>query len=354
MSKEATRTYLLNTSLEIKNSKVSLIPAFLWRRHYDKFILDKTQLRSNYLNHHHTDIYTPTFVLKGEEGFFRDVSGGAEWGIESISSTNLGKHARYHESLFIDAGKSLLDDFNLDMSFRTDYFEGTEIFYTGSSRLSLNLNKTESVSIGVSRNIRMPTFTELYYSDPVTSGNTALSAEKSLNYELEHEFNDATFVLKQAIFLRSQQDKIDYVKASPQQSKWQAQNIDSYDILGAELFLSRKLNKLFSVNATYTFCDQIDSGGKYIYKYGPNFSRHIFSGVLNLKTPLCTQATEIIYKKKPGRSGWLVANLAFSRKLGKNFNAFIKITNIFNTEYQEIEGIAQPGRWAEAGVRLEW
>ena len=66
------------------------------------------------------------------------------------------------------------------------------------------------------------------------------------------------------------------------------------------------------------------------------------------------QSISLTYKKKPVRHGWLLLNTRLSYDLNKTSQFFVEISNLLNVEYQEIEGIPQPGRWTEAGMRFEW
>jgi outer membrane receptor protein involved in Fe transport len=75
---------------------------------------------------------------------------------------------------------------------------------------------------------------------------------------------------------------------------------------------------------------------------------------LYFKLPFGVQTIGFTYKKKPLRDGWFILNTGFSYNLNKNSQIFFKITNLLNVEYQEIEGIPQPGRWIESGLRFEW
>jgi outer membrane receptor protein involved in Fe transport len=40
--------------------------------------------------------------------------------------------------------------------------------------------------------------------------------------------------------------------------------------------------------------------------------------------------------------------------MNKNLRLFVDASNLLNVEYQEIEGIPEPGRWIEGGLRFEW
>jgi len=33
---------------------------------------------------------------------------------------------------------------------------------------------------------------------------------------------------------------------------------------------------------------------------------------------------------------------------------FCSVSNLFNSEYQDIEGVPRPGRWIEAGCEVSW
>jgi outer membrane receptor protein involved in Fe transport len=50
----------------------------------------------------------------------------------------------------------------------------------------------------------------------------------------------------------------------------------------------------------------------------------------------------------------MLLNARLNYNLNKHSSLFLDVTNLCNVEYQEIEGIPQPGRWVEGGFRLEW
>jgi len=118
--------------------------------------------------------------------------------------------------------------------------------------------------------------------------------------------------------------------------------------------LHKKLNRLSSLDASYTYTDKsIDNQG-YLYKYGPNYARHLINTVFNLDLPCGQQGIGFTYKKRPGRRGWLLMNSGFNYNLNSNAKVFLRVENILNIEYQDIAGIPQPGRYIEAGLRFQW
>lgn len=348
---EWTKTYLFNSGLTLNRDDFLIKPNFLWRRHYDKFVLDKTQASS--ANNHRTDMFTPSLYLQKDAGLLGKVGLGLEWGQERIVSTNLGNHNREHKSVFLDDSLALGQRWDLGFSFRWDDFSDFNEVYTGSANAKFKLTDKVAFNFGVSRSMRIPSFTELFYSDSKTIGNPDLAAEKAWNYQAGFEYKEQDFSSGLVFFLRRERNMIDWVRTDLSQ-KWQARNFTHDDVFGVECSLSRRINSLLSIDANYAYTDKkIDTQG-FLYKYGPNYARHLINTIFNIHLPFGRQEIGFQYKKRPGRRGWLLMNAGLNYDLNKNSKIFLNSTNILNVEYQDIAGIPQPGRYIEAGFRLEW
>lgn len=354
LSKEWTKTYLSNTALDLKLNDWGIKPNFLWRRHFDKFMLDKTSLRSRYLNHHETNIYTPGLYLEKKNSFLQRIGGGLEYSMENINSTNLGKHQRSRESVFFDVDHDLSDALSLAASLRWDDFSTFGGYFTGSFNTRYALDAKNEINLGVSRNSRIPSFTELYYSDPTTVGDPNLDAEKAVNYELGYLHKQETAQAGANFFFRQEDDMIDWVKRSSGQVKFQAENISRDQVSGVEGSFELKVNRYIDWQTNYTYTNKHIDGQSYVYKYGSNYTRHLYNNIFSFHLPFGTQTLSLNYKKKPGRASWLLADLGLSCDIAKKSRLFFTVTNILNTKYEEIVGIPQPGRCIEGGVRVEW
>lgn len=354
LSREWTETLLLQTGLQLEKEGFSIKPDFFWRRHFDKFMLDKTQARSRYLNHHRTDTCAQRIYLAKDAGARGKAGLGAEYGEELLASTNLGKAARSHKGLFVDAGKEFGERFAVKASLRGDEYEGVGTEYTWALALRRHFSAASALVIGASRNIRIPTFTELYYNDPTTAGDEGLRAEASFNYEAGYEYAAAGTEAGLTFFFRQEEGVIDWVKASPSQAKWRASNIGDAMALGAESYAKLKLGSMFSLDGTYSYTRRRPEQGGYAYKYGFNYGGHLVSVALARKGARSLQGAGVRYEKKPGRDGWLLFSLRLEYVLNKQARLFVVAENALNSEYQEIEGIAEPGRFVESGLRLEW
>jgi vitamin B12 transporter len=353
-SKEWTKTYLLDAGFNLEKEGFIIKPNFLWRRHYDKFMLDKTQVRSSYLNHHRTDVFTPNIYFQKETGALGEIGFGFEYSQERIRSTNLGNHSRNRNSIFADENKKLTPRLSLAFSSRLDSFDTFGESFSGGANLRFSLSDDNSLFAGVAKSMRIPSFTEIYYSDPTTEGARALKEENALSYQSGYDYKKEELSYGVTLFLREEEDFIDWVKRDPAQVKWRAENITEAQVKGVEGYLSFSITKNLTLDSNYTYIDKRINDKGYIYKYGADYSRHLVNSALSINLPFGVQAISASYKKRPARDGWVLLSAKLSYNLGKKSKLFVEIGNMANVEYQEIEGIPQPGRWIESGLRFEW
>lgn len=353
-SMEWTKTYLLDTTVTVDKEGTIFKPGFLWRRHYDKFMLDKTGIKTAYLNHHRTDMYTPKFYCTREVPVLGKVGGGLEYGQEEINSTNLGQHSRIHTAIILENRQDLAQHISYATSLRLDDFDSFGDVYTGSINFKYNLQQDRSLHFAVSRSMRIPSFTELYYNDPTTSGEPGLSPEQSINYEAGYDYSIEPLSFGATVFFRDEKDMIDWVKHISSQSKWKAENITEADVAGIEGYFRININDYINLNSNYTYINKNIKQQGLIYKYGSNYIQHLFNTNFNFNLPFGKQSILFHYKKRPHRHGWFILGAELSGAINKNSRIYLKATNLLNVEYQEIEGIPQPGRWLEAGLRFEW
>jgi vitamin B12 transporter len=131
-SQEKTRTYFLNAGLGLEREGLTVKPDFLWRRHYDKFRLDKTEIRSRAINHHRTDMYAPTLYFAKRTDYLGDTALGLEYAREQINSDALGNHRRSRRSAYLQEEKELSDALALAAAARIDDYDSPGRIYTGS------------------------------------------------------------------------------------------------------------------------------------------------------------------------------------------------------------------------------
>lgn len=353
-SREHVKTYLVDTGFNLNQGGFVIRPNFLWRSHYDTFILDKTQKRSSYRNRHRTNVYLPSIYLQKEVPVLGKFGAGFEYASEQICSSNLGRHYRNHQSFFFDDAKEISGKASVVLSGRIDNYNDFGTNYSGSAGLKFNVSNNNVLHLGISRSIRVPTFTELYYSDPTTVGNDSLKSEKSLTYEAGSTYRNDKFSLGATIFFRDEDDSIDWVKSRVSDPRWIARNISGSAVKGVETSFGMKFLKFFEISSNYTYVDRDSNNASYFYKYGQNYSKHLAGASFLFDFSRIRGSFGLLYKKKPARGGWLLFSSRIGYRILDCTELFIEGTNLLNRSYEEIPGIPQPKRQIEAGLRFEW
>jgi len=329
----------------------SLKTRFLWRRHYDKFMLDKTRPQF-YLNHHHTDIYR---AVLGYEAEYRgiELDTDLKWGEDKISSSNLGSHDRNNAGGSIKAGWNCSQSTKLLLTAGTMYYSGYDQTYPSSLEFIYSLGKSE-LKLGAARTYRIPTFTELYYSDPTTVGNQRLGTEKAISAEAGYSFSPkADQELGVDFFFRHEDDLIKWARRVPNSPRWEAINTGEAQVRGINLYADHNFLDSIGLRLDYTYIDK-RSKDSFSYKYGPDHSRHLVGLGFFFDNILGHQAIRYMYKRKPARSGWSMIDLYWGKPFGEHLEVFFDIQNALNTDYEEIVGVPAPGRILKAGLDIKW
>lgn len=357
---EHTETFFAQTGLDSKLGSGKMQNNLFFRKHRDKFILRRNNPTS--VNYHTTYTYgfNTGLDLSLEYGHLLL---GIDAAREEINSTNLGKHSRLHESGSLGFIPQLKDKFTLDLRLRQDHYEqfGWQPSYNfglGYKIFGDNLRLKSCFS----RAFRVPTFTELFYSDAANKGNPNLGVERADNYLLGLEFRHNWLELGLDGFLRRGRNLIDWTRTL-ETLPWSATNLGSVDFSGIEFNSKIKLDSnskflklekiVFSYN--YTTVNKKTSG--LFSKYVLDILKHqLMLGVYSYLFGLNLD-WQLSYNKREYGQSYFIGNLYIGKKLGGgNFTVepFVKIDNFSNTRYTEVSGVLQPGRWLKSGLKLEW
>lgn len=209
---EHTETFFAKTAWDSRLNFGSLKNSLYFRKHRDKFILRRNNPTS--VNYHTTYIYgldsNIVFPLK-----YGDFNWGADYGRAEINSTNLGKHDRLHEATFLGFTTELDNKFTADVRYRLDHYQSWPWQKSFNLGLGYDIIKEKLKLKGsLSRAFRIPSFTELYYSDAANKGNADLGVEKSDNFSLGLDFKQNKTELIVAGFLRRGHDLIDWTRTT--------------------------------------------------------------------------------------------------------------------------------------------
>ena len=347
---EETQASFVGISTLFDSEKLLFRPKLYWRRGQDEYIYIRNN-PSVYRNLHITNKIYLDFSFSKLFDSSR-LNFGIDLSSSSISSNNLGKHNRFTSSLYADYFFKTKDNklsfspgFSVsnfsDMS--THFFPGIDIGFDLSEKINLYAN--------YGKTYRIPTYTDLYYSDRNTIGNPNLNPEHAITNEIGIKYSNENIDISSSYFLRKSSNIIDYVKQS-EQDKWEATNIRNLDTNGFDFNFLFKISPNNSLRLGYTYLFDKSYVSEVNYsRYAINSLRHQLTTRLALK--YSNKITHTLINRFGERSNnvsHIVYDSNLKYQLSNNSYFFINVNNIFNEEYYEANLVPMPGRNFLIGV----
>ncbi len=352
------------------------VAAFGYRRHTDEFVLlrnDPSVYENNHIDgswqaslRHTISVANSSVLLLGLE------SDG-----DSIHSNNLGLHARNRGAGYVDLDlKPSKSRWNLSAGLREELFSGglQSAFaphLAGSYRLTNQLKLRASGGYG----FRLPTYTDLYYSDPATIGNPNLKPESAWSGETGADWSPSSrFTFSATGFYNRQHDTIDYLRyltvtppansvltASCPSDTWCAVNLSGLRFAGVESFATLVPANGQKVQLAWTSVigAQPPLNGlqsEYALNYPAENLRATWTVALKHALTVTNSVALTKPYQQPGNPPWNanpypVWNAAVTRDAGK-LRPYLRLANLSNTGYQEINGVNMQGRSITGGLSL--
>jgi iron complex outermembrane receptor protein len=200
---------------------------------------------------------------------------------------------------------------------------------------------------------RIPTYTDLYYSDPATIGNAKLKPESAWSGNGGADWNAGSkLTLSVGGFYSQQHNTIDYVRANPTQ-KWQAENINGLHFAGAESTLKWMPihSQTLRVSWTGLYGAQYALNGQqseYIFNYPVNNAQVSWTAIF---PHAITMTNFVQVAERYQQTPYPVWNATLARDTGR-VRPYLRLTNLSNTGYQEITGVPMPPRIIMGGFAL--
>ncbi|MDD5614227.1 MAG: TonB-dependent receptor, partial [Candidatus Omnitrophica bacterium] len=269
---------------------------------------------------------------------------------ETVDSTNLSFQDRNLFSIGASVSNELFRNFNFFLSLRVDDYSIFNTEVSPGAVLTYSFNEDETVFSSFQRAYRVPSFTELYYDSPANTGNSKLSAEESLSWELGY-VKKGEYSYGASVFRRLDYDLIDWVKNSISES-WSAKNMPRSETGGFEYWAYRNGFKL-----SYSFLDSCYSSDFLYSKYSANYLRHSLSCVKSLEFRLLNLVLNLSYKNRSGGDEFINLDLELNRSMkfqNHAANLYLKVFNATNVKQYDVEGVVLPGRWITSGLSLEF
>ena len=343
---EETQASLFGISTTINSENLSITPKLYWRRGQDEYIYIRDN-PSVYRNLHKTNKVSAE--LSGS--YFSDL-GVTGFGIDlssvNISSNNLGEHKRTTVNLFADHTFKLMDNkLMVSPGIAFSYFSDLSFHSFPGLDLGYNLNSNFKLYSNIGKTYRIPTYTDLYYSDRTTIGNENLNPESAISTEFGVKYDTSNVKFTASFFNRNAKNIIDYAKEN-EEDLWKAVNIGSLNSNGYEFDFSysfKSFNTLSSANSISIGYTKIKDNN---YVTNINFSRyslnslkHHLASNLNLNyIKNINHSIVFKYAERSDKSNYSVLDLKIMFKK----SIFIYINNILNEQYSETNLVPMPGR----------
>jgi iron complex outermembrane receptor protein len=351
---EKTKTFLSAVSAEIVTGDFNLSPKIYWRKNEDEFVLNKFN-PSFYKNNHETNVYggelqASTNIL-GESTSF-----GYEFAQDQILSNNLGEHKRERHGFFIEQKMALLSNLNFSLGGYAFHYSQIDWKFWPGIDLAFTPNKNLKLFANYGRAFRIPTYTELFYTDPTTMGNSELKPEESTNYEIGLDFQFGFIRLNSSYFYKKGTNLIDYAFIESDKI-WEARNINVINSDGIEFGISFKLADHFydliqrvKIDYTYLNSNKADLGinSRYTLEY---LKHDLTLSIFHKLMYGIMQSWSINYEDRIAVDDHFIVDTKINKSFSK-FNIFIKASNLFNNLYEEIPGVPLPGRWIIGGIKF--
>lgn len=379
----------------IPEGSVRITPAIYWRRHHDRFELFREEAPDWYggHNYHRTDIVGASLNWV-HVGRFGTSSVGFDYRYEHIYSNVLGEEMNqplrvsgYDDAWFTHSydrnGLSLMVEQTLSygsfsMSAGTLIYANSDLddaftLFPGID-LGWQFNDDWRWYASLNRTLRLPTFTDLFYSGPENIGNIHLEPEEAVSMETGLKSSWKGVLFDMAVFRRWGTNMIDWIRSAGDEV-WRSENLTKVNIAGFETGVviplgvrneSAALMRTLSLDYAYVYAGK--QSGDFLSNYALDHLNHKLD--ITLSHPVTDQSgiratvslqdragSYMLYEDGEFRDTrafepfWMV-DLKTFYDVGF-VRLFAEASNVLNTRYVDIANVPQPGRWIRGGIEVE-
>ena len=395
---EELRRYMVSVQAETKGW-LRFAPTVYWNRKHDNFQLVRGTGTGE--NFHLNDVYGANL-----NAYFNSKLGktafGAEFRNEGILSTSLGKELdedkyvdipgekgkqfthkdnRTNVSYYVEHNillsqwtfsMGVMANMNTGLDHKYRFYPGVDVSYRPGIHWKLFASWNKA--------LRMPTYTDLYYTAENLKGYSGLKPEQTEAFNIGARYRNTFLDVSLSGFYNKGKNMIDWIRYTKEDNVFYSVNYE-LDNMGIELasvidfhsLLNENhfLNKLH-LSYAYIHQERHDDTEFYISNYALAYLRHKFVARLDHRIWKNLSASwafrwqhrmgnyEKLIGVNPDNPKEFLTTLEpypsfglFDLKLtwqGKNYNVFAEANNILDRKYYDLGNIPQPGIWIRGGV----
>lgn len=388
--REANKTFFTSFDWSLNKGNFSYYAQASWKRHYDRYELIHGSAAG--YKYHLTDVSggklsgsyksaigKTTFGLNvRNEHIFSNSLGVAMSSPDSVA--NLFESNLYFKKAYNRAVYSGMIDHSLNIGkwfvsagIATSYSDDFKSTTYGGFDIAYSINDDVKIYTSANSASRLPTFTDLFFSNPILEGTPTLKPEQSKTIELGTKINKQNWSLNADIFYRKGENVIDWVKMDSTSAKYVAMNLSSINAKGADLTFDYRFNgyivKKAAFSYSYLMLDKAAVG--FDSKYALDYLKHKItltldhsiwnklsaswklghfdrSGTYDAQTSPIKGAPSIITNYRPYTN--LDCRLLWD---DTHFDVFGDVNNILNANYADYGSLTQPGINFNVGIRYK-
>ena len=389
-------TFKTFTALQAENKqgKFHIRPSIYWNRSMDRFELFRGAPQKYAYNYHRTDVYGVNLNAYFDWSLGRTAF-GAELRHEELVSTNLGEKLERPHHIhgtdrnytnginrtnlqFVLEHNIILSRFTLSagvIAVKNSQADMNMRVYPGIDA-SYRMGNAWKVYASYNTSLRMPSFTELFYSVGGHKADKHLKPEELSALEAGLKYNARGISGKTSIFYNQQKNLIDWISDGTLDANgsplWKSVNFGRINVVGVEASLSfdcrtlmpsQRFLKQFSLAYCYLNQNEKEHKGitsKYVLEYVKN--KMVANLQLNLWRNLDLGLNYRLLHRMGGYidtnnqrhnyATYGILDTRLSWNTGK-WTAFAAANNLLNRTYVDYGNVPQPGTWITAGISIQ-
>lgn len=297
--------------------------------------------------------------VSGYNAFYKNKDDRTNWNIFLEHDITLGD---------VSLSLGVLANKNTALSYPMHLYPGVDVSWRFAEGWRLYASFNQS--------LRMPTYTDLYYTGPNLEGNASLKPERSTDISLGTQMYRGPWQMQMKAFYRRGTDMIDWVKYSADDSN-HAANLD-LDYYGTDFVAALDGYRMWGRNS---FVRRMTLAYSYVYQtkqnvpveiysssYALDYLRHKFTASITHRIwqrleaqwefmlrsrhgefDLYDMSTKTFSQHAYGTHATLDLRLQWA---APRYTFFVQASNLTSHRYYDISNVRLPGLWVMAGVKV--
>ncbi len=367
---EHTRRAAASLRGDLGSSHLRFLPTLYWDHEFDRFDLIKGSTVGQ--NHHIVNNYGAGLIMNYSSTLGTTTLAG-ELRFEEVVGNKLGTPRSKPESYYTKHASRFNTNLSLEHTVKLDkWLISAGALLNHNSLLKNKYDFLPSVSVNYhpldrwsfvatwSRSMRLPTFNDLWYSDPNHKHGENIQPEYAHSFEAIVKYQTSQLQAHLSYFLMKGSNLLDWVKFAPTETLFTSHNISELTNQGIEAGLTLRLGQYLpllgdgsKLSLDYLYMTQRHHAPRVaVSKYALNYLRHKFTTQLSHQLSKRVEALWALrYQDRVNQpSPFATLDLKVDYLVNQHLRVGLEMNNLTDTQYSDIAGVPQPGFWLSGNI----